>query len=480
MRTPNPLPNRRTSKPPLAIKPVFTGLLSWLLACNLQAQTTPSPPSPATPARTADRASPCPTHWPTTLPGTKEATRQKLHELSTLEEACETTPTFHAYRGLLLMQAGWLQEAANALEKSLLLAPDQAGVQLDYAQALAELGQKTSARQLVANVAARPDIQPDLRQWLRTGLLPDTSSWSWSAMVQNSLGHDSNLTSATYTDTLTLYLPGGPVQVSLSDSEKPRSGFGLKTNLAVQGLRPLGPGALRVAFALQARHAQNVDHNHLSEALASYDWPVGPLVANLQLSAHHFQEVNQYTYSDTSWRVQMEPATAWNTCKPAPFVGQVRQRYLTNTNLSGQYSHAGLELQCQHSPQAQTTLSLSTGTDQPEEANRPGGAKGRKEITIRHERLLTLGTPLGNSVQGLFKTWLRQSHTQDQTLFSPLLGNDLIRTRRQDIGVAYWWPLAPQWHMGIDVENTSQKSTNSLLNIKNVSLHLGLRWTSKP
>jgi hypothetical protein len=116
------------------------------------------------------------------------------------------------------MQSGWLQEAATALEKSLLLAPDQAGVQLDYAQALAQLGQKNSARQLVATVAARPDIKPDLRQWLQTGLKPDDNSWTWSAMVQNSLGHDSNLTSATYTDTLTLYLPGGTVQVSLADN----------------------------------------------------------------------------------------------------------------------------------------------------------------------------------------------------------------------------------------------------------------------
>jgi hypothetical protein len=378
------------------------------------------------------------------------------------------------------MQSGWLQEAANALEKSLLLSPDQAGVQLDYAQVLAQLGQKTSARQLIATVVARPDIQPDLRQWLQTGLVQDTSSWVWSAMVQNSLGQDSNLTSATYTDTLTLYLPSGTVQVSLADNEKPRSGFSLKTNLAVQGLRPLGPGALRVALSLQERNAQNVNRNQLSEALASYNWPAGPILASIQLSAHHFQEFNQYAYSDTSWRMQIEPVSSWTPCKPTPFVGQVRLRFLSNNNLSGQYSHAGLELQCQQSPQAQTTLSLSAGTDHPEELNRPGGAKKRQEFTIRHERLLPLSTPNGVNLQGILKTWLRQSLTQDQTLFSSLLGDALIQTRRKDIGLAYWWPIAPQWHMGVDLENTSQKSTNSLLNIKNLSAHLGVRWTSKP
>ncbi len=456
----------------------MTGLFVLLFACTLQAQTAP-PPQALTTSPPPPHGSPCPNQWPSTLPASQEVTRQKLHELSTLEEDCETTASYHAYRGLLLMQSGWLQEAATALEKSLLLAPDQAGVQLDYAQALAQLGQKNSARQLVATVAARPDIQPDLRQWLQTGLKPDDNSWTWSAMVQNSLGHDSNLTSATYTDTLTLYLPGGTVQVSLADNEKPRSGFGLKTSLAVQGVRPLGPGALRMALSLQARNAQNVNRNHLSEAIASYDWSVGPMLASMQLSAHHFQEINQYTYSDTSWRMQIEPASALTTCKPKPFVGQVRQRFLSNTNLSGQYSHAGLELKCQHSPQAQTTLSLSGGTDHPEEANRPGGTKRRQEVTIRHDRLLPISTANGDSVQGLLKTWLRHSRTQDGTIFSPLLGDALIYTHKQDIGVAYWWPLAPQWHMGLDLENTSQKSTNSLLNIKNLSLHLGVRWTSE-
>jgi Tetratricopeptide repeat len=378
------------------------------------------------------------------------------------------------------MQTGWLQEAANALEKSLLLAPDQAGVQLDFAQTLAELGQKTSARQLVATVAARPDIQPDLRQWLSTGLLPENNTWKWSGLLQNSAGHESNLSSATYTNSLTLYLPSGPVQVSLAENEKPRSGLGLKTTFTLQGLRPLNDGALRLSLSLQARHAQSVDESQLSEGAASYALTAGPSIINVQLGASQFKQTNQYSYSDTSWRIKIESKSEWLECKPATFAGQVNQRYQSNTNLSGQFKYAGLEIQCNQGQQAQTTLSLSAGTDHPDDPNRPGGAKNRHDLTLRHHHLLTLSTPTGTKIHGLIKAWLRQSHTQDQALFSPLLGQSNVKTRRQDIGMAYWWPIAPNWSMGIDLENTSQKSNNTLLNIRNLTLYASVKWTSKP
>ena len=475
MRTPHPQPPHGTNRPATNLpRLIALGLIAAALSVPVAAQAQTQ--TPTAPTQQND----CPTNWPTTPPASTELARQQLQQLQTLETACEDQSGFHAYKGLLLLQTGWLAEAATALEKSLLLAPEQPGVQLDYAQSLAQLGQKTSARELVQSVAARQDIQPDLRQWLATGLLPDTTSWAWASMVQNSLGHESNLTSASYSDSLTLYLPSGPVQVSLADSEKPQSGLGLKTSLAVQGLRPAGPGSLRVSASIQAKHAQNTHTSQLGEAIAAYAQPTPWGEASLQIGTTHFKQIRQYTYSDTSWRLKFEPLKDWNTCKTSPFGGQTRQRYRTDTNLSGQYTHTGLELQCTPSHQTRTIFSLSAGSDRPDEANRPGGVKRRQELNLRHERAWALPTPSGPAVQGLFKIWLRQHHTQDQALFSPLLGNSNIRTRRQDLGLAYWWGLAPGWSMGVDLENTSQKSTNTLLNIKNLTAYVNIRWASKP
>jgi hypothetical protein len=77
------------------------------------------------------------------------------------------------------------------------------------------------------------------------------------------------------------------------------------------------------------------------------------------------------------------------------------------------------------------------------------------------------------------QAWFRQTQVQDSEQFSPLLGDLVSRSTRNDWGVGVWWPMSGQWSAGLDVESTSQKSSNVLLNIKNLSLYAGLRWTSK-
>lgn len=422
----------------------------------------------------------CPVGGGDAVPSGQEAMRQRLNQLVAFEASCESNPGFQAYRGLLLLQAGWLAEAAIALEKSLLILPDQPGVQLDYAQALAQLGQKSSARQLVEAVASREDIQTGLRDWLRTELEVDTPVWSWISVIQSSVGRETNLASATHTGSLTLFLPNGTVEVPLADSEKPISGLGLKTFIAVQGQRSLGAGSLRTTFSLQARDAQSVATNHLREALLSYAWPAGPGTASFQIASHRYQQTQQYSYADTGWRLKYEPNALGRTCKWSPMLGQVRQQYLSTPNLSGQYGHAGMEVQCAHTATYETSFSFTGGLDTPTQDGRPGGDKRRKEVSVRQAMSVSLPTPGGAGLPGVVNGWYRLSDTQDQELYSPLLGDRNIATRRQDMGFGLWWALAPQWTMGFDWERTLQKSNNVLLNIKNSSFYFGLKWSSKP
>jgi hypothetical protein len=77
------------------------------------------------------------------------------------------------------------------------------------------------------------------------------------------------------------------------------------------------------------------------------------------------------------------------------------------------------------------------------------------------------------------QAWFRQTRVQDSEQFSPLLGDLVSRSIRNDWGAGVWWPLSGQWSAGVDVESTSQKSSNVLLNIKNLAIYAGLRWTSK-
>ena len=434
------------------------------------------------------------------LPKAKDAIRTQLLKLAPMAEACDMRADFHAYRGALLLTAGWPQDAATALEKALLLNPDLAGAQLDFAQALAQQGQRAQARELVRQVTERADIQPDLKQWLHDGLTPGPvgavtagrsrtgtpqastdAAWIWSGLLQSSLGHETNLASATHTTSLTLYLTSGPVEVPLADSERPQSGAVLKALAAAQGVRPLADGELRLNVALQGRRAQGqvVADNQLAEGAAAYAVPFGPGIVQGSVGTHSFSQRGVYSYKDQAYSLKYEPFWRLADCKASAAVGRTEQRYISSPSLDGNYQHLRLEAGC-HPVQtvvtgtgAETTLGLAAGQDTPLSANRPGGIKHRMEAYARHERSLVL--PL-TSVQGNLTAWYRYSHSRDEQIFSGLLGFDPTRTQRHDAGLGYWIPIEGGWSVGLDVETTFQKSTNTLLNIKNSAIYGGLRW----
>ncbi|PZP49203.1 MAG: hypothetical protein DI596_15860, partial [Azospira oryzae] len=80
-------------------------------------------------------------------------------ELEALEQAlasvasqCADHPGYLAYRGAVLNALGRPAEAALLLERALLLDPRRAGAQIDYAEALAALGERASAVALLRAV----------------------------------------------------------------------------------------------------------------------------------------------------------------------------------------------------------------------------------------------------------------------------------------------------------------------------------------
>ena len=474
-----------------------TAIRSFLILLALTRATAVLANDPASPSLSAAAllaSETCPPEAFTTgQPVSKSAIRAELLQLNALAEACDMRADFHAHRGTLLLTAGWPQDAATALEKALLLNPELPGAQLDYAQALAQQGQRTPARELVQQVAERSDIQPDLKQWLNEGLstqaattgrapLPE-AAWVWSGLVQSSLGHETNLASATHTTSLTLNLIGGPVEVPLADSERPQSGAALKTMAAVQAVRVWGDGELRLNAALQGRRAQGqaVADNQLAEAAATYALPWGPGIMQGQVGAHAFSQRGVYKYSDQAYSLKYEPFWRLGTCKSAWAAGRTEQRYASTPTLDGHYQHIRLEAACNPSEaptgagQAASIVGISSGKDTPLNANRPGGIKNRLEVYARHEQSANL--PLWVS-PGTLTVWYRYSTSRDTEVFSSLLSQNATQTNRHDAGLGYWFPLRSGWSWGVDVESTSQKSTNTLLNIRNFSVYGGLRWAS--
>ncbi len=435
----------------------------------------------------------------------------------TTPDPCDEQATCQAQKGAQLLAQGRVEEAAVALEKALLLDPNLPGAQLDYAQALALIGLKGSARAMLADVLQRPDIQPNLKSKL-TGAQNEPSyasqpslqsEWQWSKLAQAALGHETNLNSATFTDSLTLMLSNGPVTIGLSDSAKPMAGPATKTLFAVQGSTRAGAGLLAlgelsVSASLSNKTALQTDslsglkpeRNQTFEAVAKYSLPMiaGAASGQWQFSAGgtQFWLGGLSAYSDSginlkfNWDRTFEPGMRGmlilegQSCKLAPSVGQTRQTFPLSSSLDGVYSFARMELLCkaQNAQAQETQVVLGKGMDKAQNPSRPGGDKQRLDLLLRHEHFTPLPwSPFKQVQTGQLSTWVRYAKSADAQIYSDLLGDLKTTTHRAEWGVGFWVPLDKSWSAGLNLEATSQRSNNTLFNLKNSSVYAGIRWS---
>ena len=412
-----------------------------------------------------------------------------LEQLALWVEPCDENAFFHAHRGAALLAAGQPEDAAVSLEKALLINPDLPGAQLDFAQALAQLGLKGSARAILKAVLLRPDIDPSLKAHLMHGQRPKEASsagqdWQWSALLQSSFGRESNLNSASYTDSLTLYLSNGPIRFDLIDNAKPVAGDAHKTTAAVQGgLKWEGGQELSVNLALANKAgASSVGGNNRSaEAATKYSLPM--LAGNasgvwvLAAGGTQFWLGSQTAYTDQTFQLKY----AWNSlgsaCKWAPAIGRIDQSFPQASSLNGVYTYSRMDLVCISGKNQETHIALGGGQDRAQLDSRPGGNRTRSDLMLRHEQVLYIPWLPMQSAQ--LSASMRYVHSQDQLIFSELLGDLKSSTHRTDWGIGFWAPIVKNWYAGINLEATSQRSNNTLFNLKNSSFYLGLRWVNE-
>jgi hypothetical protein len=436
----------------------------------------------STPAAFAQNSCPNPDQWQ----------QASLSQLANWAEMCDDNAFFHAYRGAQLLTQGQTEAAAVSLEKALLINPDLPGAQLDFAQALAQIGLRGSARAILNEVLQRPDIQPGLKSQLSSAqatgsqhqnTVPTDLQWQWNGLLQTSYGHEANLNSATYTDSLTLYLSNGPVTLGLTDNAKPESGNANKSTAAVQGsLRGLGGQELSVNVALSNKTgAASVNgNNKTAEGALKYSLPMLAGTASgvwqVATGGTQFWLGNQTAYQDKGLQLKYAWDSLGAACKWAPALGRIDQHFPQSESLNGVYTYARIDWTCNGGKSQETHVAIGGGTDKAQDASRPGGNRARKDLLVRHEQIMT--TTWWPSASGQLSLWLRYAHSQDKQAYSDLLGDLKSNTHRTDFGLGYWVPLAKQWSAGFNLEATSQRSNNALFNLRNSGFYAGVRWVN--
>ena len=79
---------------------------------------------------------------------------------------------------------------------------------------------------------------------------------------------------------------------------------------------------------------------------------------------------------------------------------------------------------------------------------------------------------------GQLSAWVRYAKSSDAQIYSELLGELKTTTHRADWGLGLWVPLDKSWSAGLNLEATSQRSNNTLFNLKNSGVYVGLRWVN--
>ena len=422
---------------------------------------------------------------PLKCPSAAQWAQVPVGQLAQWANACEDNAFFHAYLGAQLLTLSQTEAAAVSLEKALLLNPDLPGAQLDFAQALAQIGLKGSARAILNEVLQRPDIQPDLKNQLsRAQLMQAQPNWQWRALAQTAYGYESNLNSATYTEGLTLYLSNGPVTLGLSDNAKPVAGDAFKSSVAVQGiLKGEGAQELSVNAVINSKEgaASVGGNNRTADGALKYSLPMlagkASGVWQLAVGGTQLWLASQTAYTDQGVQLKFNWDSLNAACKWAPSLGAIEQKFPQSASLNGTFTYARMEWACGATKNKETHVTLGGGLDKAQDPSRPGGNRSRADMLIRHEQIVLLpSVPVLGNLTGQLTAWLRHAQSKDKLAYSELLGELKSNTKRTDFGLGYWMPVSKKWSVGLNIETTSQRSNNTLFNLKNSAVYAGIRW----
>ena len=259
-----------------------------------------------------------------------------IGRLRELEPSCLKSAGFYALLGQWLLVSHQPRDAIEALERSLLIEPDQPGVQLDFAQALAESGSAVIAKALTDQIMKRPDVPLALKEKINEfkrveltqkedirGPISDKGSassggmskivdvgaeeaWGFSGNVQAMFGRDNNLNSASFVNTVNLTLPNGIVPLTLDPSSLPKGGTTLVANSQIIAQRPWGEHQLIMSGSWMGRDTpQDPSLSfHNEEFLASIK-PKSDLGWHFKIVLNHFELGASNFYNGLS-------VTTWN------------------------------------------------------------------------------------------------------------------------------------------------------------------------
>jgi tetratricopeptide (TPR) repeat protein len=359
--------------------------------------------------------------------GTSQVTAtSRLRDLMPL---CLTNAEYFALYGAALLNRGQVAESLEALERAILLDPDNGAAQIDYAQAL-YLGQQLfPALEINTRLLNRSDLPVNVRGMLEERQqLWQAQTVSSALQAELSLGYDNNLNGAPLSNELTLTLSGESITLPLAPSFQPQEGLYSNTRL-IGSIQKLSPQALHEGyFVLRSRNSEFSGTDLLqfdwryaqTRSFRKYQWSVEAGTSHLSYGGSPL-----FSIYEASGQVRR----AGSGCKPqAGIVIQVQQYHGQNV-VSGEESNLSAGMECRM-PETSQVFGFSAGllNNHATDSQRPGGDRSGWRLSLYWQAAL---------LDGLLNTQLNFINMDDDKGYSPLLAgrakrnldNRVFRTR---------------------------------------------------
>ncbi|MCX7897494.1 MAG: hypothetical protein N2441_06435 [Rhodocyclaceae bacterium] len=379
--------------------------------------------------------------------------------LDALAEQCQENADFLAWRGLVLLSLGRIFEAADVLERALMLAPQHTQARQAFLRALF-YQPEAAARARAARATAEDEAT----------LAPLTALWAGWRLGHGELairyGHDDNLNRATRQEWLALTFAGGELRLPLAASSRAQAGSFVQLDLDA--------------------HAYRFGENGRAHELHG------------RFLAREVPQKSEFalTQGDLLYRIR-QPLPAggeWNGLIAASSLAWQGRTLLRSGRLGLRYSPAqapcqfwtGLDYEARRHPDLaaldhdlfQGSVLWACAADRPWLAQaalarefaqtRPGGDALRLALRWLGQRPLWRGRLEAEA----WLAWRRESEG-----YSPYLAqNARLATQNGALRLAWRWPLAREWEALLVGEIERQNANIPLFSLSRRALAAGLVW----
>ena len=419
---------------------------------------------------------------------TADASMQRLLEAV---PQCQRDALFLATLGQKLNGDGRYLEAAEHLERALMLDPGLKDAQLSYAIALTGSGDMLSATALLEQLLGDPDLPPALRPLIEkqkaalaqviggAGPIPLVGAypgvWQSRLTMAARIGYDSNLLGSPNLDSLALTLSGQTLVLALDESYLARGGSYSRVDAQIDLQRNATDGSRWDAMAsLRSRYSAAVAEagsNQLDLLLERSHSAPGALGSYLSATASALESKAGMHYTAAGlaagavWR-----ASSVGGCHARVGAEWQTRNYLTNPVLSGRYSGVAAYWSCAQAPGLQWLVGLKLGRDAAQDPSRPGGDQSQASLR------LTGFVPLSAWRPGGLLLDFEQSQQTDASGYSPIIDSGSVRSlSRRTARLEYQQAIASatQWVLG--AERVAQSSSLPLFQQDSWGAYSGVR-----